>query len=294
MMTEEDNHLYEEGMFFGVYILNCKGPERKGDVYIGFTVNPQRRIRQHNREIRGGAWKTKKNKGNWDMVLIVHGFKSKVSALQFEWAWQNPQRSKRLSHLKKKTTKETKFTYKLRILSEMLNTGPWSRLPLTIHWLKQEYREDFPIDSPPPMHIPIAYGQLKKAKKVVTDSHEEKEEDIVSQTICLFCNNEKLNFRKDESFLHCIVKSCDFVGHITCYSEHFLKSEKKGCKPFLIPISGVCPGCDQYLLWGDLVRQRRYSLVENEDGGSDDDDTATTSQDNVNDGYDDDEDVFQS
>ena len=62
---EEERHLYEVGNFFGVYILNCRGPDEKGDVYIGFTNNPERRIRQHNREIKGGAWKTKKNKGNW-------------------------------------------------------------------------------------------------------------------------------------------------------------------------------------------------------------------------------------
>lgn len=58
-------HLVKKGEFFGVYILLCKGPENAGAVYIGFTVNPPRRIRQHNREIKGGAWKTKRNKGNW-------------------------------------------------------------------------------------------------------------------------------------------------------------------------------------------------------------------------------------
>ena len=58
-------HLVKKGEFFGVYILLCKGPENVGAVYIGFTVNPPRRIRQHNREIKGGAWKTKRNKGNW-------------------------------------------------------------------------------------------------------------------------------------------------------------------------------------------------------------------------------------
>ena len=65
METVESHHLVEKGKFFGVYILVCKGPDRKGDVYIGFTVDPSKRIRQHNREIKGGASKTKKNKGNW-------------------------------------------------------------------------------------------------------------------------------------------------------------------------------------------------------------------------------------
>ena len=49
---------------------------------------------------------------------------------------------------------------------------------------------------------------------------------------------------------------------MTCFAEHFLTSEKTQDKPFLLPISGECPGCGQTLLWGDVVRQRRYSLVE--------------------------------
>ena len=46
-----------------------------------FTVNPRRRIRQHNGEITSGAWRTKR-KRPWEMVLCIYGFPTNVSALQ--------------------------------------------------------------------------------------------------------------------------------------------------------------------------------------------------------------------
>jgi hypothetical protein len=44
-------------------------------------------VSQHNGEITQGARKTTKNRP-WVMQMIIHGFPSNHSALQFEWAWQ--------------------------------------------------------------------------------------------------------------------------------------------------------------------------------------------------------------
>jgi predicted GIY-YIG superfamily endonuclease len=78
-----------------VYLLQALGSEK---AYVGYTSNLGRRIRQHNREIKGGAKKTRDRQ--WRKVCHVSGFTSKCEALQFEWMWQHPHRSRKLKHLR--------------------------------------------------------------------------------------------------------------------------------------------------------------------------------------------------
>ena len=52
--------------------------------YVGMTNNFERRIRQHNKEIKGGAKYTSK-RDNWYPICIIDGFKDKRSACQCEW-----------------------------------------------------------------------------------------------------------------------------------------------------------------------------------------------------------------
>lgn len=62
-----------------------------GSTYIGATVNLDKRIRQHNKEIKGGATATsiKVNQGEaWTYVCYVENFPSWNEALKFEWRWK--------------------------------------------------------------------------------------------------------------------------------------------------------------------------------------------------------------
>jgi predicted GIY-YIG superfamily endonuclease len=69
--------------------------------YVGYTVNPIRRLRQHNGEISGGAKTTRRGRP-WRLVSIIKGFPDKRSALQFEWRMHHvPKKILRLSRSKK-------------------------------------------------------------------------------------------------------------------------------------------------------------------------------------------------
>lgn len=63
-----------------------------GNTYVGATVDLERRLRQHNKEIKGGAHATgiKVSQGeNWTRAAHVSGFPDWQAALQFEWRWKH-------------------------------------------------------------------------------------------------------------------------------------------------------------------------------------------------------------
>ncbi len=74
-------------MSFFVYLLLSSD----NSTYVGATVELDRRLRQHNKEIKGGAHATgaKVLKGEtWIRAAHVEGFPDWQSALQFEWRWK--------------------------------------------------------------------------------------------------------------------------------------------------------------------------------------------------------------
>jgi structure-specific endonuclease subunit SLX1 len=63
-----------------------------GNTYVGATINLNRRLRQHNKEIKGGARATciKVSQGEtWRRAAHVSGFPDWKAALQFEWRWKH-------------------------------------------------------------------------------------------------------------------------------------------------------------------------------------------------------------
>jgi len=72
---------------FFVYLLEST----RGTTYVGATVNLNRRLRQHNCDIKGGAKITGRAvaKGfKWRRVCYATGFTTWKCALQFDWKWK--------------------------------------------------------------------------------------------------------------------------------------------------------------------------------------------------------------
>ena len=61
------------------------------------TNNPKKRLRQHNGEIVGGAYKTL-YKRPYEMMCIIEGFPDRHTALSYEWHFQHPTMNKKLRY----------------------------------------------------------------------------------------------------------------------------------------------------------------------------------------------------
>lgn len=103
--TEDDGYIPEiveetEGQKYYVYLLVAYKNTTNQVIatYVGATVDVDRRLRQHNKEIKGGAHATSARvvQGcTWKRHCYVRGFPTWKAALQFEWRWK--QISRKLS-----------------------------------------------------------------------------------------------------------------------------------------------------------------------------------------------------
>lgn len=76
----------------GRWSVYCLATEDYSATYVGATVDVDRRLRQHNGLIKGGARATTARVGagyTWSRICHVRGFPDNHAALQFEWRWKS-------------------------------------------------------------------------------------------------------------------------------------------------------------------------------------------------------------
>lgn len=136
----------EDGRSNFVYILHTRDTSKQSKFYTGFTVNLKRRIRQHNREIKGGARYTSMYK-NWDFFCFISGFngpKHRKTALQCEWILKSCRfyPSRRGSSSSKKRPSISPLMERIYRIHKILHererftqqSVPIKSLRLVVHW----------------------------------------------------------------------------------------------------------------------------------------------------------------
>ena len=79
------------------YYCYCLFTEDLRQTYVGATVDPDHRLRQHNGEIVGGARRTKMGLGQghvWKQACVLRGIPTWTAALQIEWRWKQLSRTR--------------------------------------------------------------------------------------------------------------------------------------------------------------------------------------------------------
>ncbi|KDQ27950.1 hypothetical protein PLEOSDRAFT_173769 [Pleurotus ostreatus PC15] len=268
--------------FYACYLLKSIQTSKSTATYIGSTPNPPRRIRQHNGEITAGAWKTK-HKRPWIMQMIVHGFPSKLAALQFEWAWQHPHISRHLrdGHGKPLFHYDRKAKYlksSIRIVRTMISTHPYNTWPLHVklftneavtHWndaaahATLDALQGFTcsvelegVDGKSGKSGSGRQGPIGANDDQFTSRYLAKNTALLASGRPLECSVCRLPIHDYStsplSTSLCPQPSCNSVAHLLCLSEAFLAGQSD--RPGFIPRGGTCNSCNTYVLWGDIIR----------------------------------------
>ena len=124
-------------MSFLCYVIESAN---KRCTYVGITNNLQRRLRQHNGDLAGGAKYTSRDGLRpWSLVMTISGFQSHKEALQFEWAYHHTKGPRGLPGR----------LFKLR---KLLNKKQWTKsspealsVPLTIQLYQPLDLADVPV-----------------------------------------------------------------------------------------------------------------------------------------------------
>ncbi|KAI0649833.1 hypothetical protein C8Q79DRAFT_350476 [Trametes meyenii] len=269
--------------FYACYLLKSVRTPRATATYIGSTPSPPRRIRQHNGEISQGAWKTKHNRP-WVMQMIVHGFPSKLAALQFEWAWQHPHISRHLRDSDGKAMFNSSGRLKylntnVRVARSMISSHPYNTWPLRVKLFTEEAEKAWNNSSKDTSMLPLPQGvyvstefegvdgksgragsgrtgPIDVADAQFTTEHLKKTSEIFMpghRLECSICHEEIAHNSDPLAVALCPAMACKAVSHLACLSHRFL-SEESPASSDIIPRGGTCKACHSYILWGDIIR----------------------------------------
>lgn len=224
--------------FQACYLLVSTDKRKRGRSYIGYTVDPQRRERQHNGELVAGARKSRRLRPA-EMAIVVHGFPSKREAMRFEWAWQHPRLSLNVREAAQRhgiTDRVKAPAKRARILFEMINLEPWSSLPLQVTFTSHAYHEELRKHCQlPPPNVPVKVLSLEGLMN--------------SQSNCSLCGS---GVQQNYGSRSVLCPSCSSRFHVVCLADAFLLPDPGEC---IVPVGGRCPVCSVWYSWRFWTRR---------------------------------------
>ena len=127
--------MIEEKQHFCYVLINAT----MRNTYVGYTVSPTKRIRQHNCEIKGGARYTKRHGPDWSFVLVLTSptFDSH-RGLSFEWHMKAHGRKKNVtqSNLLVASPRRDQIQIRIDLLQKALSHSKFVDVPFTMYVAK--------------------------------------------------------------------------------------------------------------------------------------------------------------
>jgi len=252
------------------YLLRSLKTKRSTATYIGFTTKPERRIRQHNGEIKSGAKRTIKSRP-WEFCCIISGFPNKRVALKFEYMWTYPQKSR----MTKKVFPSRMVGWKrrLKVLGYLVDLPVWSQLHLTCNFSKEEYQTHFTENENCVVKSSLLSDIVDVHKERMGGGSGRLSRVGESCSVCSSSSSSSSSNFNETIRPQWTCPTCSSSTHLTCLATHSL-SISSSSSSSLIPSRAVCPTCSFSLDWIHVVRatlQTESDLEESVDDEENDD-----------------------